>query len=454
MSKNTHLFKEFAPVSAKEWKQQIQMELKGADYNDTLVWQTLEGIDVKPFYHSEDYEYLKIPISKGDYKITQPIFVDEPSVANKLAIEALSKGADSVQFIETKSFDIDVLFQDFQNLKKKPTIFFKNKFLSNNFLHDVLNYFDDNTMEVQLDIIGNLADTGNWFIDEKRDFETLEKLLKQHGTKSVLSVDASIYQNAGANIVKQVAYALAHATEYFKIFEKKSKPAIKFEFAIGSNYFFEIAKLRAFRYLWKVLCKEYRVELPIRIIAKPTLRNKTLYDYNVNMLRTTTEYMSAVLGGADYVLTQAYDSFFKKSNHFSNRIARNQLLLLREENFFKGAQKFAKGSYYIETLTLEIAKKALQVFKDIEKSGGFLANLKTGVIQRKIAESAKKEQDLFNSGKILLVGSNKYPNSKDKMKDALELYPFLKKTNRQTSIQPLFAKRLTEKLEQERMNNE
>lgn len=454
MSETTDLFKDFRPISSREWKQQIQMELKGADYTDAMVWQTLEGIDVKPFYHADDYEYLNIPSPKEDFKIMQPIFVDDPEVANKLALDAFAKGAEAVQFIETKSFDIDVLFQNFNTLKKKHTIFFKSKFLSSNFSHDLLTYFDPNSVNLQIDIIGNLAETGNWFLDESRDFEALKNIFKKHTSDAIVNVDASVYQNAGANMIQQIGYALAHASEYFKILEKENATIFQFEFAIGSNYFFEIAKLRAFRYLWQQLIKEYGIELPVRLIAKPTLRNKTLYDYNVNMLRTTSEYMSAALGGADFVLTQSYDSFFKKSNHFSNRIARNQLLLLREENGFAEAHNFAQGSYYIETLTLEITKKALQLFKDIEKTGGFLASLKSGLIQRKISESAQKEQGLFDSKKIMLVGSNKFPTPDDKMKQAMELYPFVKKTKKQTTIQPIIGKRLSEKLEQERLDKE
>ncbi len=454
MSQQNNLFEEFFSVSSKAWKQQIQMELRGADYTDTLVWQTLEGIDVKPFYHGDDYEFLQIPTPEEDFKIMQSIFVDEPEVGNKLAIEALNKGAQAIQFIVTKSFDIDVLFQNFKDLKTKPNIFFKNRFLSVNFLNDLLTYFDTNCVNLQVDIIGNLAKTGNWFVDETNDFQILEKLLSDHASKSIIYIDASIYQNAGANVVQQVAYALSHASEYFSIFEEGINPNFQFEFSIGSNYFFEIAKLRAYRYLWQQLMEEYDLKLPISIVAKPSLRNKTLYDYNVNMLRTTAEYMSAVLGGSDFVMTQAYDSFFKKSNHFSNRIARNQLLLLREENSFKDAQNFAKGSYYIETLTVEIAKKALQLFKDLEKSEGFLSNLKSGVIQRKIGESALKEQDLFDKATIKLVGTNKYPNLDDKMKDTIEIYPFLKKTNTQTRIEPILGKRLSEKIEQERLDKE
>ncbi len=454
MPKSTNLFEEFNPVSAKEWKQQIQMELKGADYSDTLVWQSLEGIDVKPFYHPQEYDYLEIPIPNGNYKICQTIFVDDPAVANKIAIEVLSKGADSVQFIATHSFDVDVLFQNFDTLKNKPTIYIKSQFLSHQFIDSLLNYFDDDSVNIQQDIVGQLVNSGNWFINEINDFDVLKKLISKHPNKQILSVDAAIYQNAGASIVQQIAYALGHANEYLTAFGKDISNTILFEFAVGSNYFFEIAKIRAFRYLWQQITAEYGQETAARIIAKPSNRNKTLYDYNVNMLRTSTEYMSAILGGVDIVATRPYDHIFKKSNHFSNRIARNQLLILREENGFEEAYSFAKGSYYIETLTVEIAKKALQLFKDIEKTGGFLSNLKSDLIQRKIKEVAEKEQVLFDDGKLSLVGTNKYPNSDDKMKEVIELYPFLKYSKKQTLIQPILPKRLAEKIEQERISNE
>jgi len=164
--------------------------------------------------------------------------------------------------------------------------------------------------------------------------------------------------------------------------------------------------------------------------------------------------MSAILGGADTIISQSYDSIFKKSNAFGSRIARNQLLLLKEENSFINAQEFPKGSYYIESLTIELAKKALSILKEIEKSGGFLKHLEKGSIQQKIQAAAQKEQDLFDSGKITLLGTNKYPNNKEKMQDELELFPFTKRQSSQTIIPPIVPKRLAEKMEKERLDTE
>ena len=151
-----------------------------------------------------------------------------------------------------------------------------------------------------------------------------------------------------------------------------------------------------------MLAKEYNVSETCHIITMPSHRNKTIYDYNINMLRTTTEYMSAIIAGSNTICSDVYDSIYHKNNEFGERIARNQILILREESYFKASNNPAKGSYYIEYLTRQLSEKALILFKNIETGGGFLSQLKKGVIQKKIKETASKEQDLFNSGKLIL----------------------------------------------------
>jgi len=202
------------------------------------------------------------------------------------------------------------------------------------------------------------------------------------------------------------------------------------------------------------IAKEYDHNFDCHIIATPTKRNKTLYDYNVNMLRTTTECMSAILGGADAVANLAYDAIYHKDNEFGDRIARNQLLVLKHESYFDKVNNPADGAYYIEELTQQLAEKALALFKDIEANGGFVTQLIEGTIQRKIQESAIKEQELFDNGKEILLGTNKYPNKNDKMSHDLELFPFVKTNPRKTLITPVIEKRLAEKMEQERLEAE
>ena len=254
-------------------------------------------------------------------------------------------------------------------------------------------------------------------------------------------------------MVQQIAYSLAHANEYFNRITTINQ-TIVFEISVGSNYFFEIAKLRALRLLFNLIAKEYNHNLDCHLLVSPSKRNKTIYDFNVNMLRTTTECMSAILGGADAVANLPYDALYHKDNEFGDRMARNQLLILKHESCFDKVDNPADGSYYIETLTNQLSEKALILFKEIEANGGFLKQLNEGVIKKKIQESANKEQELFDAGKEILLGTNKYPNKKDRMKEELELFPFVKIKPRKTLITPIIEKRLAEKLEQERLKEE
>lgn len=450
-----HLFDDFNPVSSKQWKQQIQYELKGADYNETLIWESPEGIKVKPFYHIDEFEN---PLSSSEketaFKIVQNIFVHDLDKSVGRALETLSRGAESIRFtIEDENLDVAKL------LEKLPlettTVYFYLSFLSIDFAKkiDTIAKNRKATIFVQIDPIGKLAKEGNWHTNLDPDFDLLNTISISCQNLNFLSIDGSLYQNAGANNVQQLAYMLAHANEYFNRMATISKP-ITFQVAVGTNYFFEIAKLRALRLLFDLLAKEYDYNSGCHILAIPTKRNKTLYDYNVNMLRTTTECMSAILGGADAVSNLAYDALYHKDNEFGDRISRNQLLVLKYESYFDKVKNPADGSYYIETLTEQLAEKALALFKDIEANGGLITQLIEGTIQRKIQESAEKEQDLFDSGKEILLGTNKYPNKNDRMSHDLELFPFVKSKPRKTLITPIIEKRLAEKMEQERLESE
>lgn len=451
------LFDEFSPVSAKEWKQKIQFDLKGADYNETLVWESPEGIKVKPFYHADDQVAALENLTSGSgWNIGQSIYAGNAPLANEKARKELQRGAESICFkIPSKEIKIATLLKGI-NLNT-VSVYFQLEFLSEDYIKSILDFEVDSSENIflNLDPIGNLARTGNWFVTWEKDFEILENVLASNA-KNVLSVDVSLYQNAGADIVQQLAYALAHANEYLNAFGDKTEEvfSMSFKVSIGTNYFFEIAKLRALRQLWRTLSAEYGIRSECHILAVPTKRNKTLYDYNTNMLRTTTECMSAVLGKANMIANLPYDAIYHKDNEFGERIALNQLLLLKNESYFDKVDNSADGSYYIESITAQLCEKALVLFKFIEKGGGFLKQLKEHTIQRKIQESSKKEQERFNSGEEVLVGTNKFQNENDKMKNDIELYPFLKKNARKTLIQPILEKRLAEDMEQKRLDDE
>ncbi len=443
---------EFPPISAAAWKQKIQVDLKGADYNETLLTKTNEGITIKPFYHSDEFEKLMIPLSKEDFKICQKIVISSEVETNIKAVDASNKGANAVKFVAKKPFNAALLFKNL--LSKKIEFHFKFEFLSEDFINELNELLKDETVFYNIDIIGKLARTGNWHKSLNDDFKILEAVIQKNPSAFIIGVDADIYQNAGANTVQQVAYALAVANEYLTRFGAEIANKIQFNFAVGNNYFFEISKIRAFKYVYHLILNEYGTGANAQIYAEPSLRNKTIYDYNVNMLRTATESMSAILGGTNTISNCAYDAVFHNSNDFGDRIARNQLLILKEESYFKQAQHFATDSYYIESITKQIAEKALDIFKDIEKAGGFLSQLKEGIIQRKIKENAQKEQAQFDSGAFVLLGTNKYPNAQDRMKHDLQVKPFAARNPQKTLIIPIIPVRLAEKLEQKRLKNE
>ena len=453
----TTLFDTFSPISSKQWKQKIQFELDGADYNKTLIWNSPEGIPVKPFYHHDENQNVLQPTRKAEsFQICQPIFVHDLNKSIAKAKNALQRGAESLFFtITTTECDVEKLLKELplEGLK----IYFDLQFLSIDFAVKLDRIAEENKciVFINYDPIGQLAKDGNWFSTKENDnFLVLKKLNNgqlQH--VNLLSVNGGLYQNAGANIVQQIAYALAHTNEYLNLIPDHKKTVV-IQLAVGSNYFFEIAKIRALRILLDRIAQEYNSEISFHIIASPSKRNKTLYDYNVNMLRTTTECMSAIIGGADAIMNLPYDAIYHKNNEFGDRIARNQLLLLKNESYFDKVNNPADGSYYIEQLTSQLAEKALILFKDIEKNGGFLRQLNEGTIKRKIQESADKEQELFDSKSEILVGTNKYINLDDRMKNETELYPFVKIKPRKTLITPIIEKRLAEKLEQKRLESE
>ncbi len=450
-------FEEFTPVSAKAWKQHIQFHLKGLDYNDTLSWTSSEGISIKPFYHKDTVK--AVPLSaistNANFNICDTIEVLDVAKANAEALKAINAGANSIKFcIKTTG----IAYKDVLNGIDTTaiTVYFD--------FNVALQHVVANKIQIELantycttDIIGNLAKTGNWYANLKADFLNFSTFVTQ---TQAFHINVSLYENAGATIVQQLAYTMGHANEYFNHFENSFKDAVTtpitvvFNVSIGSNYFFEIAKLKALRLLFNSITKHYSTPYRCHIFALPTKRNKTIYDAYTNSIRSTTECMSAVLGGADTISNTPHNATFKTQDASAKRLARNQLLLLKHEGYFDAVHNPTDGSYYIETLTTQLAESTLNLFKNIELSGGFLKQLKEGTVQRKLKESATKEEQLFNTKEKTIVGCNAFTNPNERLKDSIEKYPFLKKEKRKTLIPPIIEKRLTQNLEKERLKKE
>ena len=424
MDNNRNDFKNLTP---QEWKLKVQAELAGLDYNETLVWDTPEGIQVKPVYTKEDVDFDSAqPVhTTKDWKIIGR-FLNHPQQDFSYLYGFTVKDEFVPQAVNLPEY-LDLFFEC-----EKP--------------FELLNNFDFSTVKnlkyLGLDVLGNFARTGNWYKSKQEDFGLIEKVWNENLFEKSIAINASLYQNAGANHVQQIAIALAHGVEYLEKFSGKAASKIYFKVAVGSNYFFEIAKLRALRKLWNLILNEYNSEVETYIFAETSQRNKSLLDIHNNIIRSGLEASSAVQGKADAVSILAYDQL-KSSTAFSEEMASKQQLLLQRESYFDKFHDPVAGTYFVENLTELMSKNALELFKKVEAGGGFLKNLFEGSIQKMIQKSAEKEQRAFDEGKLVLIGVNKFRNPSEMIEPPTEEEP----NNIRTEIQPIFPKRLASNTE-------
>lgn len=427
-------------------------DLKGADYEKKLIWNTREGIQVKPYYRAEDLagkEYLDIhpdnfPFVRGRNKsgnpwyIRQDIRVTDLKRANEKALDILMKGVDSLGFTldDSKEYtggDLDLLLKNiFAEIVEINFTCGSNavKLMQNHY--EMLQRYNRDFRKIHgslnFDPLGRLVLKGRFFFDEDMNFQVCHELINLSSNLPhfrVIHVHGNHFHNAGANVVEELAYGLLQGAEYLTRLTEKGLSAsqvaraMKFTFAIGSNYFLEMAKVRAARLLWAHIVKAYGISkeeyAAMNIHAVTSRWNKSIYDPYVNMLRTTTEAMSSIIGGVDSLTLRPFNEFYEEPDDFSERIARNQQLLLKEESYFDKVADPASGSYYIENLTDSIAREAWKIFLEMDGQGGFLEAFKKGIIQKRIAESARQRDLDLASRKEILLGVNQYPHFTEKI---------------------------------------
>lgn len=451
--KNPDLFSEFEKPTDAAWKQKIQVALKGADYQSTLVWNSPEGIATKPFYTAEDYPELPAVELPQEWTLSQGLghYADEiPLSLSSLKILSEEGHQQGMEAFWVESF-IPENKEELDQLLELP---FPLYIRTDQWPQWALNHFSEVAQNKQIQVapfhdpIGQLCATGNWPTALDKEWESLAQLADQLKEQAFLGIDALPYANSGANATEQLAATLAHLQAYLEHPKLEAKiSAVRVRIGIGPNYFYEIAKLRALR----VMVQQKWPELKIHLTATPALRNKTVYDYNVNLLRSCSECMAGILGGADLVYNAPYDVIYGKSNDFGHRIARNQLLLLKHESGLHAG--FTDGSYYVEALTAQLVDKADALWARWEKEGGLLEALNTGRLQKRIRQSAEKEQELFDQGELVLIGTNKYPNPDDQM-GMYAATAFPAPRNEKTLIEPLPLRRLSASQEKARMQEE
>ncbi|MEN6619511.1 MAG: methylmalonyl-CoA mutase family protein [Rikenellaceae bacterium] len=440
------LFAEFPPVSTSQWEEVITKDLKGADYEKKLVWKTQEGIAVRPYYRAEDLANLKhlesapgdFPFVRGTKESNQWLVRqgycawESFEKANAQAIDGLKKGVDSVGFCingrkAVSEAEMAILLKGI-NVSKTEVNFEGCSCATPKIIKSFIAYAtstgakaDEVYASFDFDPLRTLTTTGNFCCpDYVEKLKSCVELVTGYPGIRVVGVEGYAFNDAGSTSVQELGFALAMGSEYMNLLTElgfapeEAARRVKFTFAVGANYFMEIAKFRAARMLWANIVKEYgaakKCTQKMKIHAVTSQWNQTVYDSYVNMLRDTTEAMSAAIAGVDSLEVLPFDYQYCEPGEFSNRIARNVQIILKEESHFDKVTDPAAGSYYVENLTASVAEEAWKLFKQVEEKGGYTEAFKAGFVQTEIKTSSAKRDLNIATRREIILGTNQYPN--------------------------------------------
>lgn len=445
-TKSEKLFTEFPPVPTEKWEEVITADLKGADYERKLVWKTGEGFNVRPYYRAENLEGIKFlgsqagefPYVRGTHahnrwRVHQTVSVVCPKEANAEALKILNAGVDSLGFcIASADFsaaDLDTLLKDICipaveiTFCGEKTAHVAELVLAKVEKEGIAK--EDVRIAFCIDpLVKGLSSKGDFCSPngEKciaRIVELIHKT-KEYKHVRIVTVAGQTFGNSGSTIVEELAFTLSAGHDYLvRLMDAgldvdAAARKLRFSFSVSSNYFMEIAKFRAARMLWANIVKGYgpakNCACKMHIHAETSRWNQTVYDPYVNMLRGTTEAMSATIAGVHSLEVTPFDTSFENPTEFSKRIARNVELLLKNESHFDQVVDPAGGSYYVENLTQSIAAEAWKLFLEIEQKGGYTEAYKAGLIVERIKASAAAKDKNIATRRQTLLGANQYPN--------------------------------------------
>ena len=450
------LFAEFPEVSTEAWEAAIAVDLKGADYERKLVWRTTEGFSLRPYYRAENLEgletlgtqagefpYLRGVSGDNSWLTHQTIAVKCPKAANEAALKMLNAGVDSLGFCLSEELSAEQLDELLAGVvlsaveltfcgkgagKLVAPILAKaeKEGVAKDALH--VNFCID-------PIVKHLSQKGEW-CEECEGGKCLTKIADlvkataEYKYVKVVNVSANVFSDSGSTIVEELGFGLSVAHEYLvRLMEAgltvdQAAKKIRFTFAVTSNYFMEMAKFRAARLLWANIVKQYEpaceCSCKMFVHARTSAWNQTVYDPYVNMLRGTTEAMSAAIAGVHSLEVLPFDYAYTNPTEFSERIARNQSLLLKHESHFDQVVDPAGGSYYIENLTKTIADEAWKLFLELEEKGGYVEAFKAGYVVERVKASAAAKDKAIATRRQILLGANQYPNFNEVADAAVE----------------------------------
>ena len=418
-------FTEFPAVTTAEWQARLTRDLKGQD-PATLRWPLPDGFALEPFYHREALEALPHeaqplghPLAPWLNLPTLHVPADSdghPQIAQ--AAEALQKGADGIHFelATTGSFDVAHL------AAMLP--------LASTFIAYTVTEGPDKLLTSLITTAPGTALRGFLRFCPSGEPEGAEGPLYQSALRRcvgltrampdfrALAINGAYFGNRGSTPTQQVAFSLNTAAALLselpnaEVSLEEVARTMHVHLAILPTYFQQIAKLRAFRRLWATLLHAFglpaEVAQSLRLHAVTSTWTLTTLDPHTNLLRHTTEAMSAVLGGADSLSVAPFDALFAEANDFSARLARNLSIILREESHLGRVQDPAAGSYFIETFTDQLAREAWATFQRLEAAGG-LPKVR-GQMLEEIRETANATFRRIASGQQVMVGTNKFQN--------------------------------------------
>ena len=475
LDEELNLKNDFPIPSFDDWKAQVEKDLKGESFDKKLITKTYEEINLQPLYTSNDIKelpqtnnfpgfdnYLRGNNASGfnghTWEIAQEYNQALPEDLNEALISDLKRGLNSINIIldnptmlgldadQSKAGEVgkdglsisgirkmQVLFKDIDLTVQPINISCGFSALPITLL---FNAYANETRKSLMNIKGSITSDPYEYLLTKGELPislsqifneiklSTELMIKSNSPIKTIGVSGLAYNNSGANAVQELAFTFATAVEYLNEMISRELKAddiakkIKFTLGVGSFYFMEISKLRAARMLWSKILEAYGVKEENRkmfIHGKTTEFNQTYFDPYVNMLRTTTEAFSAIVGGVDSIQTNPFDESFNQPDNFSRRIARNTQIILKEESHLDQVIDPAGGSFFVEKLTDDITNSAWKLFQKIDEMGGMLKVIQAGFVQDEIAKVAETKKKDFAKRKSVLVGTNMYANPKEEL---------------------------------------
>jgi methylmalonyl-CoA mutase len=460
---------EFTSPTTDEWQAAVIASLGGKSF-DTLVTTAYEGFDILPMYRREDIDSIahvksfpgEAPFVRATHAagylrrpwlIAQESESGSPNAFNRVLQFDLEHGQTAVNLLldrptrtgkdpdQGKPGEVGfggvslATIEDMgQALKGVDLatipVFIRTGTVALPLLAILVAYLrrqgqQTNALQgcLENDPLGVLAHEGTLPLSLERAYDEMAQLTvwaTRHASGlGTIAIHSYPYHNAGADAVQELGCALATGVSYLRAMVERGididtvGPLMRFDLAISSNFFVEIAKLRAARMLWSQAIAAFGGDgtaQKLRLHGRTARRNKAAIDPYINMLRVTTEALAAAIGGVDSLHVAPFDEPIRPANDFSRRIARNVQIILQEEAHLTQVIDPAGGSYAVEALTEELARGGWMLFQDIERQGGMAAALQNGFVQTKIDGVATKRKTNLVRRRDVMVGVNQFAN--------------------------------------------